>query len=324
MTFEEFIAEWNNRLDYVEAHTSGSTGTPKRIRLLKSDMLASAHATNTFFSLGENDIFLCPLSADYIAGKMMAVRAIAAKGKVYFVEPSNTPQFIACNLLAIVPSQVDALLCSSTLPNIKNVIIGGAALSSTNRDALIHARVNAFETYGMTETCSHIALKHIADSDFTAMPNVSICCDSRGCLVLDIPYLSVGRIITNDVVEITSDKTFRWLGRFDNIINSGGIKIVPEQLENEIRTLLSSAISKSVPSEGLRHIPEFYITARKDPKWGERVVLIIEENESPNHINEILKKIDSKRRPKEIITISSLPRTANNKLRRLSPEQLGY
>ncbi len=314
MTPDEFIAEWLNDSEYIHAHTSGSTGVPKAVQLLKSDMLASARATNKFFGLGPEARFLCPLSPDYIAGKMMAVRAFAASGdtkNVHFVTPSNNPEFSPCDLLAIVPSQVEALLNSPMLSRIHNVIIGGAQLSDERRMSLCRAGVNAYESYGMTETCSHVALKHVSADYFTAMPGVKLSLDERGCLAIEARHLSVGCIRTNDIAQLITPTAFRWLGRFDNIINSGGIKIVPEQQEQQIRSLSTNPL------------PDFYISSMPDSKWGNRVVIVTEGSDRQiESLKAALTLLPSKTRPKEIIRLKSLPRTTNGKIRRLPPGDL--
>lgn len=309
MTQEDFLRQWHDGKNYITAHTSGSTGIPKEIRLLKSDMLASARATNRFFQLRDDSVYLCPLSLDYIAGKMMAVRAIESGGTAVFIEPSNSPAFSPCDLLAIVPSQVEALLNSPELSNISNIIIGGAPLSDEMRNALVKSGANAYESYGMTETCSHIALRHVSEKHFRTMPGIRISTDDRGCLVADIPNMSIGCVITNDLVELSSPTAFRWIGRYDNIINSGGIKIIPEQLESEIQDTLKDTAFSDTP---------FCISSRPDPKWGRRVVMLIEGSpETAESMAHIISSIDSIHRPKEVIAVHALPRTANGKIRRL-------
>ena len=308
MTYDDFMAQWLDSSLFISAHTSGSTGSPKPVSLLKSDMMASARATNAFFEIGECAIFHCPLSLDYIAVKMMAVRAFMAAGKAFFETPSNNPHFIACDLLAIVPSQVDALINNKDIiPLIKNIIIGGAPLSDERRHKLVECKANAFETYGMTETCSHIALKKITSNDdapFVALPGITFSLDSRGCLCAKLPHMSIKQVVTNDLAEIISSTSFRWLGRYDNIINSGGIKIIPEELEQQLRKYLEQSIT-------------FYITSAPDPKWGEKVVLVVETGENNiNNIQQALDKIPSTHRPKEIICVKNIDHTSNGKIRR--------
>lgn len=303
----KFIHEWHNDLPYIEAHTSGSTGTPKKIKLLKQDMIESAIATCKFFEISKSSTLVLPLSANYIAGKMMIVRAIVSGADLWIEEPSNTPikkDYGQIDLLPIVPSQIDWIINESTDSNqIRNLIIGGGAISPTREQALISSKINAFATYGMTETCSHIALRHVTKKEYTTLPDISISHNDRNCLVIDAPKFSFNRIVTNDIVEIVDSNHFIWLGRYDNIINSGGVKIVPEQIEE--------IISKIIPFP-------FYIIGEKDDKWGEVVSLYIEttyidEKEIINKASEILDKYTV---PKRIKCIAEFERTPNGKIKR--------
>lgn len=307
MTLQEFYSEWCSDDLYVNAHTSGSTGKPKAIQLLKSDMRASAKATNEFFNVKDGDNLVCPLSLDYIAGKMMVVRAELADANLVLQTPSNQLN-ISCDtkLLAIVPSQVESLLSRPDLYcKIKNIIIGGAPLSDELRKRLASAGLNAYETYGMTETCSHVALRHISQYCFTAIPGATFDVDSRGCLIVNVPYMSVGRVITNDVVELVGTTSFKWLGRYDNVINSGGIKIYPETLERQIVQII-----------GDKYI--FFIGSLPHPVWGEEIVMYIESTQEVADAvySKLRDVLDHKLLPKKIIAVKEILRTPNGKLKR--------
>ena len=307
MTTDEFISQWLDSRDFIEAHTSGSTGAPKAVRLAKADMRASARATNGFFGLTEGSLFVSPLSPDYIAGKMMIVRALEAGGEIVMLPPSNHFEMPEADvaLLAIVPSQVPWLLERGDSARVRNIIIGGAKLDDSMRRALVDAGFNAYETYGMTETCSHVALRHVSGEVFSAMPGVTFSTDARGCLEIDIPNMSVKRVVTNDIVELHSEKEFRWLGRFDNVINSGGIKIFPEELEERIARL--------VPREVCG---EFYIVGRRHDVWGECVCMVFVGDGST--ADDIARRLSAglphTHVPKVYERVDALPRTSNGKI----------
>jgi O-succinylbenzoic acid--CoA ligase len=262
---EDFLKEWSNSLRYVVAHTSGSTGTPKEIRLLKSDMVLSAQATVDFFGITADSTLYLPLSPSYIAGKMQIVRALVAGCHLDVVPPSNQPlgDGLSCpvDLLPVVPSQIPGLLSSPSLQDVRNVIIGGAPVSPEAESELLARGVEGYATYGMTETCSHVALRKLGISSFRALPGFSFSVDSRGCLVITSGSMSFGSLVTNDIVELVSEREFVWKGRFDNVINSGGIKIFPEEIERVIAPLL--------PATGL-----FYVTSRRSERWGEEAVIV--------------------------------------------------
>jgi O-succinylbenzoic acid--CoA ligase len=303
--YKDFYAEWMSDADCVVAHTSGSTGKPKEIHLPKSDMIASARATNAFFGIGRGSVLVCPLSLDYIAAKMMAVRSIIADARLVMMPPSNTLTIDGeVDLLAIVPSQVDSLLAQPHLAKaIHNIIIGGAPLSDERRKQLIAAGFNAYETYGMTETCSHVALKHIRDNAFTAIAGVTFATDSRGCLVVNVPHMSINQVVTNDVVELHGSSSFTWLGRYDNVINTGGIKVHPEVLEREIADIIGDDCI-------------FFVTGEPHPKWGQQVVMAIVTNAAniPQIEAKLAQKLDHRVMPKKIIAVDGVKRTANGKI----------
>lgn len=305
---EQFLNQWFNSEPYVVAQTSGSTGKPKDILLPKQQMEASAKATNSFFGLDDTSVFHCPLSASYIAGKMMLVRALVAHGTCIMEDPSNHPAFMPCDLLAIVPTQVDHLFKHPHLaPLIKNIIIGGSALSGIRARKLVETGFHAFETYGMTETCSHVALREVAtsESNFIALPGITFRLTDGSRLVINAPALGIEGLVTNDVAELTGPNQFRLLGRADNVINSGGIKLHPEVIERKIHAF--------APDD----FPPFYLTGIPDEKWGQALQMVVEQASafSLTHIKSLLRhNLPPHLMPKSILILKQLPRTATGKL----------
>lgn len=307
----EFIDEWKDGRPYIEAHTSGSTGTPKAIRLLKSDMRQSARATNAFFGIDESSVLVSPLSTDYIAGKMMVVRALEAGCRLVQIPVSNTIEWPVgverARLLPIVPSQIAGLLAAPQLArHIDALLIGGAAPSAEQCRALEDAGYNAYISYGMTETCSHVALARASDLRrvFHAMPGITFETDADGRLAICAPAFSFGRLQTNDVVELIDSTSFCWRGRADGVINSGGIKLFPEELE----ALYSSALAGRA----------FYVRKQPHPVWGEAVELVVEGAGDEAELLSALRATiaDPRRLPKTVRFIAELPRTSNGKIRR--------
>ena len=309
---KKFLNEWFDEKDYVIAHTSGSTGTPKEIRLLKSDMRRSAEATCRFFGITGKSTLVLPLSTDYIAGKMMVVRSIVSGAALLDEKPSSQPLsaiYPEVDLTAVVPSQVEGLLSS---PNrIRNVIVGGGQLSDVLEQRLSLSDIHAYATYGMTETCSHVALRDISlrEPYFTALEGISFSTDSRGCLVIDAPGFSFGRIVTNDVVDIIDSRRFRWIGRADNVINSGGVKLHPEIIER--------ILSPFIPYP-------FYIAGRRSDRWGQEAVLYVEvpntdiDSFDKRYIIEKARSVlDRFCVPKEVICVEEFSRTDSGKIKRL-------
>lgn len=304
MTLDAFASQWQDSRDFIIAHTSGSTGAPKEVRLPKSDMVCSAQATNRFFSINSASRLLLPLSLDYIAGKMMAVRAFEAGCELVVVNPSNqfeVPEGVY-DLVAVVPTQVNWLLAHPQWASrLKHVIVGGAPLAPEAERALRAASYNAWCTYGMTETCSHVAVRPCdgADSPYQAMPGIRFDVDRRGCLLIEAPHFSFGRLTTNDAVQLLSPEAFRWKGRIDNVINSGGLKLHPEQIERLYATHI--------------HAP-FFLRGAPDLKWGQALELVVEGEGSAEEILESLGHIDHKFLPKIITFVGAIPRTSTGKL----------
>lgn len=307
-TLDKFMADWLDANDYVEANTSGSTGKPKRIRLLKSDMKASAEATCNFFDIADGSVLVCPLSPTYIAGKMMIVRAIVSGAKLIMSEPSNRPEIEISKrikLIAIVPSQIEGIAKYSD--HIDNLLVGGAAVPDALERLLSTLSCESYVSYGMTETCSHVALRRVKDNNriYCAIPGVTFECDNRGCLVVNTPHLSIGQVVTNDIVKLHDSTHFEWIGRFDNIINTGGLKVFAEDVENR----LSGHIT--VP---------FYIAGEKDEKWGTRVTLHLEKTETDGdreRIESVCRELLRPHEvPKQIYFHQQLNRTYTGKLKR--------
>lgn len=311
---QNFLGEWRSGVPTVVAHTSGSTGEPKRIELRKTDMIASARATNRFFGISADSTLYLPLSPGYIAGKMQIVRAEEAGCRLISVSPSSKVFYdsvelpLHIDMLPIVPAQLSGLLASSLASMTSNVIIGGAPLSAAEEKLAIEAPFNTWVTYGMTETCSHVALRRVGEELYQGLPDYRFSTDSRGCLVIENHNMSFGRLVTNDIVELCSPTSFRWMGRADNVINSGGVKIHPEQIERTISTLLPAGTP-------------FYVAGRRSERWGTEAVIV---TDSPEVTDDLLTKLreylPAVQVPKAIIRVSSIPRTPSGKILRRSCE----
>ena len=313
--FYRFVSEWLNDSAYITAHTSGTTGVPKKIKIRKEAMLRSAQMTNRFLKLRKGDTALLALSCDYIAGKMMVARSFAGSLNLIPVEPSANPlKFVSTKqkiaFASFVPLQVKAILKNSSVgkfTGIRNVLIGGAPLTPELRKKFSHYRNNIFETYGMTETISHIALKRLsapASGWFKTLDAITVKKDKRDCLVLNVPFISKKSIITNDIVALQSSKHFKWLGRADNVINSGGVKLLPETLEEKIKPLMKR---------------RFFLKGKKDSLLGEKSVLVIEGSAfSPPALSALQKKLHRHLHkyelPKEIVFIPKFRETASGKI----------
>ncbi|WP_018464689.1 AMP-binding protein [Segatella paludivivens] len=311
MTLDEFLTEWNNDSDTILVHTSGSTGKPKPMYVDKKRMLNSARITCDFLGLRSGDMaFLC-MSLDYIAGKMLVVRSIERKLNLVSVTPSGHPlkdislSFDKPSLAAMVPLQVynslNVAAEAEKLRSFTHLIIGGGAIDDELAEALRSFPNNVWSTYGMTETLSHIALRRLngdhASEWYTPFDRVKVSQNEVGCLVIDAPLVHDGKLVTNDIVEIKNGQ-FRILGRKDNVICSGGIKIQMEEVERALRPYIESP---------------FMITKRSDKKFGEIVVLITENNNIAE-VKAICKRVLPKYWcPHDYLHVESIPLTETGK-----------
>ena len=304
----KFIVKWFNDKPYIKVKTSGSTGAPKKIKLLKTNMVQSAFATGVYFNLGTNNTALLCLSAKYIAGKMMLVRALTMGWDLHVVAPDKdaiTQYDNTYDFAAMVPYQVYHTL--NALDKIKKLIIGGGVIDPDLEAKLQTKSTQVYATYGMTETITHVALRRVNGENktnvYTALANVKFDVDSRGCLVIDAPSLGNLHLVTNDVVTLLDAKSFEWLGRYDNVINSGGVKLYPEKIEQQLRDFIK------VP---------FIISSLQDPALGEQLILVLELDD-PKKVaayRDIITELDPYHRPKKIFTLSKFPVTDTGKIKR--------
>ncbi len=302
-----FLKQWFNNKDFIEVKTSGSTGIPKTIKLSKNAMIESAIATGSFFELPSKTTALLCMSSAYIAGKMMLVRALVLGWHLDIIPPSSQPlkgNIKTYDFSAMIPMQVEKSL--SELHQIKKLIIGGGSISNELLVKLQIIPTKAYATYGMTETITHIAVKklnHSAEKYYTVLPNIVVEQDERGCLVINAARIAKEKIITNDVVHLISNKKFEWLGRYDSIINSGGVKLIPEEIERKLTPYISK---------------RFFITSIPDRLLGEKVILLVEGKEDISLLEKIIKsKVLSKYEiPKKIYFIPKFITTDTLKIQR--------
>jgi O-succinylbenzoic acid--CoA ligase len=314
----QFLEKWETGKEHFEVQTSGSTGKPKLIQISRSAMLESAGKTNKFFRTNSDSRALLPLSARFIGGKMMAVRAIEGGYDLYAVEPSS--HFFesvsgSFDLVSMVPLQFRALIPYPPKAKklFKHILLGGANLSLDLEQQVREESINnVYLGFGMTETVSHFALRKIGDDDpsYQCLDGVSIGMDESQRLWVDIPGITEGRLQTNDVVDLTGNDQFVWRGRSDWVINSGGIKIHPEELEQKIADFFSQP---------------FLLSSLPDEQLGSKLVLVIEGNEMPDSsglLNKIRSKLPAYHRPKEVHFVKEFPLTGSGKVSRLSVREL--
>lgn len=320
-----FLSDFLSSSETISVQTSGSTGKPKLIDIQTEFMVNSALATGKFFDLKENTTALLCMNPNFIAGKMMLVRAMTLGWKLDVVAPSLNPlEKInkTYDFCALVPLQVHHSL--DELHKIKKLIVGGGAISKELETRLQTVKTEVFATYGMTETITHIAVKRVNGEKlkrnsrqyipssvvkryfYKTLPNIKISKDNRDCLIIDASKVAKNKVVTNDLIDLISDTEFQWLGRYDNIINSGGVKLIPEQIEQKLANIIEQ---------------RFFVVGIKDAVLGEKLVLVVEGKGLSKQsiiLNEVqhLSSLSKYEVPKEIYFADKFVETDTKKIQR--------
>lgn len=310
----DFMKNWWSDQQFFTFQTSGSTGNPKNIQLSRELLIYSARQTLTALNLqvGENNHLLLCISPKFIGGAMVFVRAWLLDCHLTFLPPTSDFHTIDENydLASLVPLQVEKLLSRPhVILNFKNVLIGGAPIAPHLELSIIErleSEQNWYATYGMTETASHVALRKLGQEYFAATGDACFELDERKCLQVTGSITHNKPLVTNDIVELIDSYKFLWKGRYDFIINTGGIKVHPEKVEAEL--------IKTTQHD------ELVVTWITDAKLGQKVVCLSTKDFSGNTLN--LASIQTYARPKLFGTVISIPKTSSNKIDRLKSQLL--
>lgn len=312
-TVESTIHEYENS-NQLSVFTSGSTGLPKNITHSKSAVEFSAKNTINYFNWNKSTKSLLCLSANTIGGKMMIIRSLIADSELIVGEVTKNPLLSleeTIDFIAVVPYQLEAMLDESMdkLKSISIILVGGGAISSDLESRLIAEKITVYHSFGMSETISHVAIKkvgHEGSKYYEVLPDIEIS-TSEDQLLISSKGLNLVKLKTNDIVSIIDNNHFEWIGRKDFVINSGGVKIHPEIVEEKIKQLIQS---------------DYYITALNHDKLGEQVVLVLLKNQflpSKIELQEVLPKFEV---PKMIIVLDEFVWTESGKINRIKTNEL--
>lgn len=310
-----FLGKWNSDDDSFIIKSSGTTGPIKEIDFSRSSLIQSAKITIKAFNLNKNSILISALPFSFVAGKMMLVRALELKCRVLVLEPSSNP-IIELNskatFAAFTPYQLQHILKESSekLELIDKIIIGGSKVNNTLGARLALIKSEFYETFGMSETLTHVAIRPINGADsseyFTILDEFDYSINSDQCLEIKASHLGDEKLITTDIVRLVGARQFEWLGRIDNVINTGGVKVYPETIERKL-------------SEKIKE--PFIISKIKDDFFGEKVLIIIESEKQLEMDDLDLSALSKFEVPKVVRIVKELPRNNNGKIIRLNSNE---
>lgn len=307
----------------LTVHTSGTTGAPKPIKIPRRDLVTSARLTAEVFGLEAGSRALLCLPGAFIAGKMMVVRAMVTGLDLHIMDPrgsvlDNLETTDRFHFAALVPLQLHRAVQEDRIrveEQFDTILLGGGPVSDVFVEDIAGLRTKVYQGYGSTETVTHVALRplnaaaadgaeHGGDAPFTAVGKVAFARDPRGCLVVYTPHLTTGQHVTNDLVELIDDTHFRWQGRYDNVILSGGKKIFPEQLEAK--------------TAGILPFPH-YFTAVSDDRLGQAVLLVLEtdlpqDEVLPDVIEKVMAVLHPHEWPRRVQALRRIQRTETGKV----------
>jgi o-succinylbenzoate---CoA ligase len=314
LDLEKLLIKWHDSSDFIEFQTSGSTGKPKKIKAKKTDLKSSAERTVRHFLISDGIILNC-LSVNHIAGAMQVVRSQISGCQLQVLKPQKDPfenteiDWQKVQLLSLVPYQLEHIIekYQQELKHCRVILLGGGPSSkSLKYKALTLGFQNIFETFGMTETLSHIAVKNITlENEFTCLDGVKVKLDSENRLIIDDEKLGIKNLISNDLGLVLNEKKFIWKGRFDNVINSGGIKFSPEEIETKLQAILTDN--------------DFFVFSLPHPSLGESVNLLIESEKELPLTEKLIQEslvLSNYEKPKNIFYINHFLRTETQKVQR--------
>ena len=317
----DFMNEWTSGREEFDLQTSGSTGTPKTITVTRHQLSSSAAMTGEALNLGKGTKALVCLNVSYVAGLMMLVRGMELGWEMAIVEPSSNPLLnfkneLHFDFVAMVPMQFISCLeneeTKSKVNNLGKILLGGAPVSISLLRLMAHLKVPIYQSYGMTETVSHVALRKLncphPEENYTILPGVKLGKDERGCLFVSGPMTNGEIVQTNDLINIVSENTFTWLGRIDNVINSGGVKIILDRVDELIAAVFYD----------LKYSVAFFTWYQNDGKLGQKLILVIEEKDQKLSVEmlleEIRKKVSVYEIPKHVYFAKQFIKTETDKI----------
>ena len=291
--------------------TSGSTGQPKGTELSAAALLASARASLDRLGARPGDSWLCCLRASHVAGLQVLVRSLIA-GVPPVVSMRLDPGTLAasgCAYVSLVPVQLRRLVdAGAGLSALRGILLGGAAMPDGLLADAGAAGARVTTTYGMSETCGGCVY------DGVPLDEVSVEVGADGRIRIAGPVLFSGYrlqpglsrrardgrwFITSDLGSISASGRLRVRGRADDVIVTGGEKVVAGEV---------AAVLGTCP--GVR---EAVVVGRPDPEWGELVTAIVvpADPADPPTLGalraRVREKLPRRAAPRELVLVARIP-----------------
>ena len=298
--------------------TSGTTGTPKRMEHSRAAVLASVEDTLKHWDLGAGTRALLALPTSFVAGQAMIVRSLVGAWELEIIEPSSAPSWNGeKDFVALTPHQARGWIAQGSGTTVK-LLLGGGPVSKSLLGMLLDSKrvEDVWESYGLSETLTHVAARKLQTIDdlqspFQPLPGVTIETNEEGCAVIHAPSRNV-TLETRDCIEELPTGGFLWLGRADDIINSGGVLVHPAEVERAFETFMPAWVS------------DWAAFGKADDTLGEAVVLrltgTVPEDVDAKMIleewREMLKAMLGPAKTPRTLEWGELPRTDRGKLQR--------
>jgi O-succinylbenzoic acid--CoA ligase len=305
-------------------HTSGTAGEPKLVEFNHAAVEAAVRSSALALEATAFDPWLCCLPLAHVGGLLVLLRGVLL-GAPVAVHPRFDPEAIAAEpdvaFTSVVPTMLVRLLDASIdLGRFRAILVGGARLPSGLRERAEGAGARIVPTYGLTESCGGVVY------DGSPLPGTEIRIDALGGIELRGPTLMLGyrfdadgttRAFTSDgwlrpgdAGEIDAEGRLHVIGRIDGVINTGGEKVWPEEVESVL----------------LEHpgVAEVAVGGRLDPEWGQRVVawVVPAVPAAPPTLadlrDHVAASLPRHKAPRELVLVETLPRTGAGKVRRAS------
>jgi len=299
--------------------TSGTTGSPKGVELTHDNLAASAVATATRLGTGGGDRWLCCLPPSHIAGLMVLVRARLSGADAVLhprFDPAAMGEEAATNLVSLVPTMLARLLEAGVdLSRFRWILLGGGPIPAGLVAAAAAAGARVVTTYGMTETCGGVVY------DGVPLPGVGVRIAGDGTILLAGPMLMQGYRLqpaataavltggwfrTADAGELDAGGHLRVFGRLDDLIITGGQKVLPAEVEEVLR----------------QHpgVADAAVAARPDPEWGQAVAAVVVPSDAgapptlPELRRFVAERLATYKAPRFLVVVANLSRGPTGKL----------